>query len=100
MAAMGLSAARVSGILKMLKEWGLIKDRSWGGVKGRARGRQRFFFVSEKAREVLEKDLQNHVFFRKMIIEAVGPVAKRYSDEAWRKDLFEVEEKCATEMVI
>jgi predicted transcriptional regulator len=90
MEALGLSAARVSGILKMLKEWGLVKDCIGDGVKGRARGRQRFFFVSEKAREVLDRDLQNHVFFRNWVLDVVGLVAKRHPATQWRKDLFEV----------
>lgn len=88
--ALGLSTASVSGILKKLKEWGLVKDCSWDGVKGRARGRQRYFFVCEKTREVLDRDLQNHAFFRKIVRDVVDPVAQRNPADRWRKDLFEI----------
>jgi len=88
---MGISRSYVSTILKRLLGWRLIG--AWKtSVKGRARGRQLVYTLTDEAREILEQDLRNHDFFRDAVLETVGPIADRFPKYSWRKDLLKTGE--------
>ena len=83
---MEISRSYVSTILKELQSYGLIE--AWKApVEGRAKGRQVAFAMKEKARQILEKDLRKHDFFREAVVETVKPIAEKFPKYPWRKDL-------------
>lgn len=86
---MEISRSYVSTILKKLQRWGLIQ--AWRAparaVRGRARGRQQMYELSDGARKILDQDLRNYDFFRDAVIQTVGPIAERSPTYHWRKDL-------------
>lgn len=84
---MEISRSHVSTILKKLLVLRLIQAGKPSSVKGRARGRQLVYQLSDKARKILEEDLKNHSFFRKAVIETIDPIADRFPMFHWRKDL-------------
>ena len=83
---MGISRSYVSTILKKLASWRLIE--AWKPqVKGRAHGRQLAYRLSDRARETLEEDMQNYDFFRNIVAETIGHIAKEFPAFPWRKGL-------------
>lgn len=81
-----ISRSHISGVLKQLQIHGLV-EFCRGNVKGRARGRQLVYWLSEGARKRLEQDLKEHDFFREATFQTVQPYADAYSMFDWRKDM-------------
>jgi hypothetical protein len=81
-----ISRAYVSTILKKLVAWKLV-DSHRANVKGRARGRQLCYDLSDAARQRLDKDLLEFDFFRETVRKIVRPIALSFPRIPWRKDL-------------
>jgi DNA-binding MarR family transcriptional regulator len=82
---LSISRSHISGVLKVLQVYRLVNAYP-GNVKGRARGRQLVYSLSDKARDRLEQDLKDHDFFREAIVQTVQPFAEAYNMFHWRRD--------------
>lgn len=83
---LSISRSHISGVLKLLRVYELV-DAYHGNAKGRARGRQLVYLLSDKARKRLEQDSKEHDFFREATFQTVQPYADAYSMFHWRRDI-------------
>ncbi len=84
---MGLSRARISGVLKTLKSWVQITVYSCPSAEPKARGRQRVYSISGSARKILNRDFEGHLFLREFVESCILPFVKSKPDYPWRKDM-------------
>jgi hypothetical protein len=85
---MGLSRARISGILKTLRLWSQLTTYSFPNAKPKARGRLRGYSISSTMRNILNEDFEDHLFFGEIIRSVILPFVKANPNHPWRKDLF------------
>jgi hypothetical protein len=83
----GLSRARISGILKTLKLWAQVTVYYCPSAKPKARGRQRTYSISDSARKILNDDFKDYLFLREFVKNYIWPFIKSKPNYPWRKDL-------------
>lgn len=86
MKTMQISCTYVSMILKKFAQWKFVKKYR-GPAKGRARGRQIYYSLSDEVRARLDKDLSDFDFLRNEVSATVRPIALCFKELSWRKDL-------------